>query len=94
MSCRSLLILACLSIFSATNFAQPKDAPKAVVKTTDGNVKPAKDPEAERILKTLGEAWLGLEAPSDATAKAALSAGSEQAARIGQEEHVPISRSY
>src|SRR6266851_313736 len=51
MGCRSLLILACLPIFSATNFAQPKDAPKAVVKTTDGNVKPAKDPEAERILK-------------------------------------------
>jgi len=48
---RSLLILSCLPIFSATTVAQPKDAPKAVVKTTDGNVKPAKDPEAERILK-------------------------------------------
>lgn len=51
MSYCSLLILACLLIFSATTVAQPKDAPKAVVKTTDGNVKPAKDPEAERILK-------------------------------------------
>jgi len=51
MSCRSLLILACLPIFAASNLAQTKDAPKAAVKTTDGNVKSTKDPEPEGSLK-------------------------------------------
>jgi len=51
MSCRSLLVFACLLIFSATIVAQRNDANKAVVKNTASNNKPAKDPEAERILK-------------------------------------------
>jgi hypothetical protein len=51
MSCRSLLILICLLGFSATLVAQQTDANKAVLKSTPGNNKPAKDPEAERILK-------------------------------------------
>jgi hypothetical protein len=51
MRFRSLLILACLLIFSATANAQPNSVQKAVVKTADGNVKPARDPETERILK-------------------------------------------
>jgi len=51
MICRSLLILACLIIFATPIVAQQNDANKAVVKNTVGNNKPAKDPEAERILK-------------------------------------------
>jgi hypothetical protein len=51
MSCRSLLILACVPIFAASNLAQTKDASKAAVKTTDRNVKSTKDPEAEGSLK-------------------------------------------
>src|SRR5260370_30070907 len=51
MSCRSLLILACLLIFSALISAQQTEVNKVVVKNTAANNKPAKDPEAERILK-------------------------------------------
>ena len=51
MSCRSLLILACVPIFAASNLAQTKDVPRAEVKTTDGNVKSTRDPEAEESLK-------------------------------------------
>ncbi|HYX27942.1 MAG TPA: hypothetical protein VE863_05200 [Pyrinomonadaceae bacterium] len=50
MSFRSLVILACLLIFSPSIVAQGTDASKAVVKTAAGNNKPARDPEAERIL--------------------------------------------
>ena len=50
MRCRSLLILACLLISSATALAQSNNA-QAAVKTKVGSGKPAKDPEAERILK-------------------------------------------
>jgi hypothetical protein len=46
----SVLVLACLIVFCATAVAQPNNAQKPVVKATDGNVRPAKDPEAERIL--------------------------------------------
>src|SRR5258708_29830455 len=51
MSCRSLLILACLLVFAAPIVAQPTDANKVAAKNTAANNKPAKDPEAERILK-------------------------------------------
>jgi hypothetical protein len=51
MSCRFLLILSCLLILAAPIVAQQNDANKAVVKSTAGNNKPAKDPEAERMLK-------------------------------------------
>jgi flagellar protein FliS len=59
-----------------------------------GNQKQADLPlaEAERILQTLREAWIGLEAPSDTNAKLAPSGGSGQALdRIAQREHVPLS---
>jgi hypothetical protein len=51
MRCRFLIILACLLIFFAPVVAQRNDASKAVVRTAASNNKPAKDPEAERILK-------------------------------------------
>jgi hypothetical protein len=50
MSCRSLLIFACVLISSATATAQSNNA-QAAVKTKVGSDKPATDPEAERILK-------------------------------------------
>src|SRR5258707_14238360 len=51
MSCRFLLILSWLLILAAPIAAQQNDANKAVGKITASNNKPAKDPEAERILK-------------------------------------------
>ena len=51
MSCRFLLTLACLLIFSANTAAQPKDANKTAAKSTAANAKAAKDAEAERILR-------------------------------------------
>lgn len=51
INCRSLLIVGCLLIFCAHTVAQQNDANKAVVKSAAANNKPAKDPEAERILK-------------------------------------------
>jgi len=50
MRFRSLLILACLLISSASAIAQPNNA-QAAAKTKVGSGKPARDPEAERILK-------------------------------------------
>src|SRR5438128_2280263 len=47
----SLLALVCLLIFSTTGAAQSNDATKTAPKDVANNSKPAKDPEAERILK-------------------------------------------
>jgi flagellar protein FliS len=53
-----------------------------------GNQEQADGPlaEAERILQTLGEAWMGLEVPSDARAKLGRAAA--------QVEHIPLSCAY
>ena len=47
----SLLGLACLLVFAVSVAAQPNDANKPASKTLITNSKPAKDPEAERLLK-------------------------------------------
>src|SRR6266571_1512059 len=46
-----LLGLVCLLSFAAATAAQPNDATKTAPKEVANNSKPAKDPEAERILK-------------------------------------------
>src|SRR5712692_360071 len=51
MNPRFLVIFARLVIFSAPVFRHRDDVNKSVVKNTAANNKPAKDPEAERILK-------------------------------------------
>jgi hypothetical protein len=50
MKYRSLLFLVCLLFVASTAHAQPADSAKTAPKTA-ANTKPAKDPEAERLLK-------------------------------------------